>query len=148
MKNGDAQITCLRHHVSHYRVIRDTCLGSSPISIHWRHAKLECVSHYTTHLRRALRVSVTDLIAGWGNMTLTRDTPEVMRLPLLKNSRRDLSYCVANLIASWGHCGTNRRHTLLVSYLMPPMSILVTGCILELARIWQLHCQDKQHTHT
>jgi hypothetical protein len=28
------------------------------------------------------------------------------------------------------------------------MGILVASCILELARIWQLHCQDKQHTHT
>jgi hypothetical protein len=29
-----------------------------------------------------------------------------------------------------------------------PMGILVAGCIVELARIWQPHCQDKQHTHT
>jgi hypothetical protein len=28
------------------------------------------------------------------------------------------------------------------------MDILVAGCILELASIWQPHCQDKQHTHT
>jgi hypothetical protein len=35
-----------------------------------------------------------------------------------------------------------------ISYLMPPMGILVAGCILELDRIWQPHCQDKQHTHT
>jgi hypothetical protein len=28
------------------------------------------------------------------------------------------------------------------------MLILVAGCILELVRIWQSHCQDQQHTHT
>jgi hypothetical protein len=37
MKNRDAQITYLRCHVSHYRIIRDARLESSPISIHWRH---------------------------------------------------------------------------------------------------------------
>jgi hypothetical protein len=30
---------------------------------------------------------------------------------------------------------------------MPPMGILVAGCILELVRIWQPYCQDKQYTH-
>jgi hypothetical protein len=48
------------------------------------------------------------------------------------------------------HCGTNRRQTLLDARLQfdAPMGILVAGYILELARIWQLHYQDKQHTHT
>jgi hypothetical protein len=30
----------------------------------------------------------------------------------------------------------------------PPMFILVADYFLELGRISQLHCQDKQHTHT
>jgi hypothetical protein len=30
---------------------------------------------------------------------------------------------------------------------MPLMRILVVGCILELARIWQLHCQDGDHAY-
>jgi hypothetical protein len=63
-KNGDAQIAHLHRRVSHYRVIGDACLSASPISIHWRYTKLEHVSHYTTHLRRGLRVRVTDLIVG------------------------------------------------------------------------------------
>jgi hypothetical protein len=35
-----------------------------------------------------------------------------------------------------------------VSYLIPLTTdgILVADCILELARIWQPHCQDKTHT--
>jgi hypothetical protein len=61
--NRDAQITHFCHRVLHYRVIWDAYLGASPISIHWRRVKLERVSHYKTHLRRALRVCVTDLIA-------------------------------------------------------------------------------------
>jgi hypothetical protein len=28
-----------------------------------------------------------------------------------------------------------------------PQDILVVDCILELARIWQPHCQDKQYAH-
>jgi hypothetical protein len=64
MKNGDVQIACLRHRTLHYRVIRDMRPGASLISIHWRRAKLEHVSHYKTHLRRVLRVRVTDLIVG------------------------------------------------------------------------------------
>jgi hypothetical protein len=31
---------------------------------------------------------------------------------------------------------------------MPLMGILVADYILKLARIWQLHYQDKEHTHT
>jgi hypothetical protein len=65
-KNRDAQTMLLYCCVSHYKVIGDACPGTSPISIHWGCAKLECVSHYMTHLRHALRVSVTDLIVGWG----------------------------------------------------------------------------------
>jgi hypothetical protein len=61
MKNGD-----LCRHISYYRVIRDARPGASPISIHWRCAKLERVSHYMTHPRHTLRVHVTDLIVGWG----------------------------------------------------------------------------------
>jgi hypothetical protein len=61
MKNGDTQIARLRLCVSHYSVIRDTHPGVSLIMIH-----LRCV-HYKSHLRRALRVCVTDLIADWGH---------------------------------------------------------------------------------
>jgi hypothetical protein len=60
------RIVRLHRRVSHYRVIRDVCPCASLISIHWRRAKLERVSHYMTHLRRALRVRITDLIASWG----------------------------------------------------------------------------------
>jgi hypothetical protein len=35
----------------------------------------------------------------------------------------------------------------LLFYAPIPMGILVAGCILELVRIWQPHCQDKQHIH-
>jgi hypothetical protein len=83
-KNGDTQITCIHHHVSHYRVIQDARLGESLISIHWRRAKLECVSHSKTHLRHALSVSITDLIAGWGPVALIRDAPRV-RVSLITN---------------------------------------------------------------
>jgi hypothetical protein len=65
-KNEDTQIAQLCHRVSHYKVIRDACTSTSPISIHWRPTKLEHVSHYTTHLRRTLGVHVTDLIVSWG----------------------------------------------------------------------------------
>jgi hypothetical protein len=65
-KNRDTQIACLHHHVSRYRVIGDTRPSAFAISIHWRRAKLERVSHYMTHPRYALRVRVTDFIAGWG----------------------------------------------------------------------------------
>jgi hypothetical protein len=65
-KKGDMQITHLHRCISYYRVIGDTCLGASPISIHWRHTKLERVSHYTTHPRHTLIVRITDLIAEWG----------------------------------------------------------------------------------
>jgi hypothetical protein len=65
MKNGDAQITRLHHHVLHYRVIGDTRPDASPISIHWRCAKSERVFDYKTHPRRMLRVRVTNLILGW-----------------------------------------------------------------------------------
>jgi hypothetical protein len=74
-----------------------------------------------------------------------------MRLSLLINPRRALSYGVADLVVGWGHYDTNRRRTILCVCLLfdaPPQGILVAGYILELARIWQLHCQDKQHTHT
>jgi hypothetical protein len=66
MKNGDTQITlslfCCR--VSHYRIIGDVRPDMSLISIHWRRVKLERVSDYKTYMRRALRMCVTDLIAG------------------------------------------------------------------------------------
>jgi hypothetical protein len=64
-KNGDTQIIHVHHCVSHYRVIRDAHPSISPISIHVRRTKLEHVSHYKTHPRRALRARITDLIAGW-----------------------------------------------------------------------------------
>jgi hypothetical protein len=38
MKNGDAHIARLRHHVSHYRVIGDTQSGASLNTTHQRHA--------------------------------------------------------------------------------------------------------------
>jgi hypothetical protein len=66
MKNGDTQITCLHRRVSHYKVIGDAHLGASPISMYWRCVKLEHVSDYKTHLRYALKVCITNLIAGWG----------------------------------------------------------------------------------
>jgi hypothetical protein len=71
-------------------------------------------------------------------MTLIGDTLRVARLPLRKNSRRALTSSIADLIASWGHCGTNRRHTLLDTHVLfdVPIGILIAGCILELARIW------------
>jgi hypothetical protein len=65
-KNGDVQITCLCHHVSHYRVIRDVRPSVSLISIHGRCATSECVTYlisgwgpYATNLRHALRVRVS-----------------------------------------------------------------------------------------
>jgi hypothetical protein len=89
-KNRDVQTARLSRHVLHYRVIRDACPSASPISIHWKHVKLMRVSHYKTHLRGALRVRVTDLIAGWAPMALLRDAPRVVRLPLLRNLRHTL----------------------------------------------------------
>jgi hypothetical protein len=74
----------LRRHVSHYRVIRDAHLGTSPISIHCRRAKLERITHSKAHLRHALNVHVTDLVAGWAPIALIRDS-------LLINLRRALS---------------------------------------------------------
>jgi hypothetical protein len=44
-----------------------------------------------THLRHALRVSVTDLIVGWAPRALIRDVLGVARPPLLRNPRRALS---------------------------------------------------------
>jgi hypothetical protein len=70
-KNGDAQITRFHYHVSHYRVIRDVLPGVSPISIHWRHTKLERVSHFKTHPRCTLSVYVTNLVTDWAPMALT-----------------------------------------------------------------------------
>jgi hypothetical protein len=35
-KNGETQIALLRHHILHYKVIRDTCSDASPIRIHLR----------------------------------------------------------------------------------------------------------------
>jgi hypothetical protein len=95
-------------------------------------------------------VCVNDLIAGWAPMALIQDTPGVTRLTLLRNLRHALSLSVADLIARWGHCGTNRRRTLLDACLLfdAPMGILAAGCILKLGMIWQPHCQDKQHTRT
>jgi hypothetical protein len=57
-KNGDTQIVCLRHRVSHYRVIEDARSGASRIS---------------THGRRATLKRVTYLISSWGPMPLIRD---------------------------------------------------------------------------
>jgi hypothetical protein len=65
-KNRDTQMACLRHHVLHYRVIRDVRPSMSLISIHWICALLERVSNYGTHPRRASKVRVTNLIASWG----------------------------------------------------------------------------------
>jgi hypothetical protein len=77
MKNRDAQIARLHRRISHYRVFRDACPDAYPISIHWRRAKLECVSHYMTHPRRALRVRISNLIGGWAPSALIRDAPGV-----------------------------------------------------------------------
>jgi hypothetical protein len=38
--------------------------GASSISINWRRAKSERIADYKTHSRRAIRVSVSDLIPG------------------------------------------------------------------------------------
>jgi hypothetical protein len=67
-KNGDAQIVCLHHRVSHYRVIRDARPDASPISIHGR---------------RIMSERVTYLIFGWG--------------PYATNPRRVLTVCVSYL---------------------------------------------------
>jgi ribosomal protein L39E len=91
---------------------------TSPISRHWRRAKLEHVADYKTHPRRALRVHVSDLIPGWGPMALIRDVPKVACLPLLKNLRRALSLCVDDWIASWVQCGTNRWCIILDAHLL------------------------------
>jgi hypothetical protein len=69
-KNGDAQITHLRHHVSHYRIIGDARPDASLISIHWRCAKSERVSDYKTHMRCALSMRFTDLISSWASIAL------------------------------------------------------------------------------
>jgi hypothetical protein len=73
-------------------------------------------------------------------MALIRDALRVTHLPLLINPRHSLAYRVTDLIVGWGHCGTNRRRTLLDAYLLfdapLPMSFLVVSCILEVGRIW------------
>jgi hypothetical protein len=64
-KNRDVQIACLRHRVSHYRVIRDVRLSASPINIHGRCAMSEHATYdfrlgpYATNLRCALTVRVS-----------------------------------------------------------------------------------------
>jgi hypothetical protein len=78
-KNEDVQIVRLHCHISYYRLIRDATLGASPISIHWRRASLERVSHFDNHLRRASKVHVTDLITGWAPIALIRDMSRVTR---------------------------------------------------------------------
>jgi hypothetical protein len=140
-KNEDAQIACLRRHVSHYKVIGDARPGASPISIHWRRVKSECIS---------------DLIPDWAPMALIQDVPKVACLPLLKNPIHALSYYVADLIAGWSHCDTNRRCIILDARLLfDAPSHGHSGCRLhpgasqDLAAAllgWRSHIQ--QHTHT
>jgi hypothetical protein len=85
-KDGDAQIACLRHRVSHYRVVRDARLGTSLISIHWRHAKSECVTDYKTHPRWALRVHISDSILGWAPFGTNMRYSQGHLSPITKNS--------------------------------------------------------------
>jgi hypothetical protein len=70
-------------------------------------------------------------------MALIRDVPGVACLSTLRNLRLALSLRVTDLIIVWGHCGTNRRHTLLDACLLIDllMGILIAGCIMELAKI-------------
>jgi hypothetical protein len=153
-KNGNAQIACFRHRVSHYRVIRDARPSVSLISIHWRCVKLEHVSDYKTHPRRALRVCITNLITGWGPYGTNKRRAWGHMFPINKTFETRFILACHRFNCQLGHCDTNRRRALLDARLLfdapltpPPMGVLVAGCILELARIWQPHCQDKQHTH-
>jgi hypothetical protein len=122
---------------SYYRVVGDTQLGTSPISIHWRRVKSGRVSDYKNHLRCALRVHATDLIPDWGFYDTNTRHAQGHTSPITKKSETRLSYCIVDLSTGWGHYGTNKRHTLLDARLLfhAPIGILVAGCILELARI-------------
>jgi hypothetical protein len=104
MKDGDAQITHLRHRVLHYRVVRNAQLDESLISIHWRHVKSECVADYKSHLRRALRVHISNLIPGWALYdTNTRHAQDCMSSITKKSEtcfileRRRLNYRQSSL---------------------------------------------------
>jgi hypothetical protein len=101
MKNRDAHHSCLRRHVSHYKVICDTSKCASSIRIHIRCVLLRTHLPLQANLRRTL----------W-----------VVYLPLRANLRRATRALFINLVDTWGHCDTNKRRTLIRhdSYLMPP----------------------------
>jgi hypothetical protein len=66
----------------------------------------------------------------------------VTHLLLHANLRSVARAHVANLVDAWGHCDTNIRRTFIkcISYMIDPLTFLIVGYILKLARIWQLHC--------
>jgi hypothetical protein len=139
MKNGDAQIACLRHRVSHYKVIEDMRPGTSPISIHWRHANSERVS---------------DLIPDWGPYGTNTRRAQGHASPVTKKSETHFILVCHPFNCGWGHCGTNRKHTLLhVSLLFHapyghPSCWLHHGARQDLAATllgWRSHIH--QHTH-
>jgi hypothetical protein len=79
------------HHVSHYKVIRDTRSDAYPISIHWRCAELTRIFHYKTHPRYALRVRVTYLIAGWAPYDTNKRRIQGRVSPNTKKSNKRVS---------------------------------------------------------
>jgi hypothetical protein len=109
VKNGDMQIMRLHHRVSHYRVNGDARPGTSLIIIHWRRAKLERISHYKTHPRRALRVCVTDLITGWGSYGTNMRHAQGRASPISKKSKTHFILAHRRFNCRRGYCGTNRR---------------------------------------
>jgi hypothetical protein len=77
-----------------------------------------------------------------GTVALIGDALRVAHLPLQSNPRCALREHVADLIASWATVALigDVPYLIRISYLIAPMGILVTWCIIEVARIWQPYC--------
>jgi hypothetical protein len=92
-KNGNTQIMCLYHRVSHYRVIRDAQQSVSPIRIHLIHALGKAHLLLQSKSESVLRVCVANLIT-------------------------DLGYCNTNMRCAKGHASPmlriNGSHTILI----------------------------------
>jgi hypothetical protein len=87
-------------------------------------------------------------------MTLIRDMPKIACFPLLRISRRALSYSFTDWIAGWVHCSTNRRHVILDVRLLFDAPHENPGCRLHpgssqdlTVALWGWRSHIQQHTH-
>jgi hypothetical protein len=101
--------------------------------------------------RRVIKMHIADLIVGWGHCGTNRRHAKGRASLIVKNFKTRF-----NLACHRFDCRLGATVALIenapvrcacVSYLMPPMGILVVGCFLELARIWQRYCICIKYMH-